>query len=106
MDIDLRWVAATLSKNGVIEESGVSAAVMGHPALGIVWLANKLAGHGIALEAGHILLAGSFTRPTAVTAGDTIHADFGRSEEHTPELQSPCNLVCRLLLEKKTNFHP
>src|SRR5256885_10700970 len=28
-----------------------------------------------------------------------------RSEEHTSELQSPCNLVCRLLLEKKTNPH-
>src|SRR2546426_9173300 len=28
---------------------------------------------------------------------------FGRSEEHTSELQSPCNLVCRLLLEKKTH---
>src|SRR5256885_11476534 len=28
-------------------------------------------------------------------------ADFARSEEHTSELQSPCNLVCRLLLEKK-----
>src|SRR2546426_3360030 len=27
--------------------------------------------------------------------------DVGRSEEHTSELQSPCNLVCRLLLEKK-----
>src|SRR3989454_7256765 len=27
--------------------------------------------------------------------------DAGRSEEHTSELQSPCNLVCRLLLEKK-----
>src|SRR5256885_3783754 len=27
--------------------------------------------------------------------------DRGRSEEHTSELQSPCNLVCRLLLEKK-----
>src|SRR5256885_8407450 len=27
----------------------------------------------------------------------------GRSEEHTSELQSPCNLVCRLLLEKKKN---
>src|SRR2546426_1977456 len=27
----------------------------------------------------------------------------GRSEEHTSELQSPCNLVCRLLLEKKNN---
>src|SRR5256885_13177905 len=29
------------------------------------------------------------------------HVDVGRSEEHTSELQSPCNLVCRLLLEKK-----
>src|SRR2546426_4828361 len=28
-------------------------------------------------------------------------AELGRSEEHTSELQSPCNLVCRLLLEKK-----
>ncbi|MFC6283053.1 MULTISPECIES: 2-oxo-hept-4-ene-1,7-dioate hydratase [Polaromonas] len=77
MDVDLRWIGATLSKNGVIEESGVSAAVMGHPAMGIVWLANKLAVHGITLDAGHILLAGSFTRPTAVAAGDTIQADFG-----------------------------
>src|SRR5256885_5635062 len=31
------------------------------------------------------------------------HMEFGRSEEHTSELQSPCNLVCRLLLEKKKN---
>src|SRR3989454_6119673 len=30
---------------------------------------------------------------------------FDRSEEHTSELQSPCNLVCRLLLEKKKNIH-
>src|SRR5256885_11295717 len=30
---------------------------------------------------------------------------FARSEEHTSELQSPCNLVCRLLLEKKKNHH-
>src|SRR2546426_8863609 len=29
-----------------------------------------------------------------------------RSEEHTSELQSPCNLVCRLLLEKKKNYYP
>src|SRR5256885_12288606 len=31
---------------------------------------------------------------------------FGRSEEHTSELQSPCNLVCRLLLEKKNTTAP
>src|SRR2546426_9070229 len=30
-----------------------------------------------------------------------VDLDDGRSEEHTSELQSPCNLVCRLLLEKK-----
>src|SRR5256885_14603086 len=36
---------------------------------------------------------------------DELPAFFGwRSEEHTSELQSPCNLVCRLLLEKKTEF--
>src|SRR6266446_6765897 len=40
----------------------------------------------------------------AVVAGATEHIALGttvRSEEHTSELQSPCNLVCRLLLEKK-----
>src|SRR2546426_2585927 len=33
-----------------------------------------------------------------------LHDAHGRSEEHTSELQSPCNLVCRLLLEKKKNI--
>ena len=77
LDVDLRWVAALLLKNGVIEESGVSAAVLGHPAMGIVWLANKLAAHDTGLEAGHIVLAGSFTRTVAVARGDTLHADYG-----------------------------
>ena len=76
-DIDLRWVAALLYRNGVIEESGVSAAVLGHPAMGIAWLANKVGPFGTALEAGHVLLAGSFTRTVAVAKGDTIHADYG-----------------------------
>jgi len=41
--IDLRRVPAIMHRNGVIEESGVSAAVMNHPAKGVAWLANKLA---------------------------------------------------------------
>lgn len=77
MDIDLRWVGATLSKNGVIEESGVSAAVMGHPAAGIAWLANKLHAVDERLRKGQIVLAGSFTRPVEVAPGDVIHADYG-----------------------------
>ena len=76
-EVDLRWVGALLSKNGVVEETGVSAAVLGHPARGIVWLAKKFAPHGVALEPGQIILAGSFTRPVKVTPGDTIHVDYG-----------------------------
>src|SRR2546426_3284459 len=37
------------------------------------------------------------------SVGSAYALDRGRSEEHTSELQSPCNLVCRLLLEKKKN---
>lgn len=77
MDADIRWVGATLSKNGLIEESGVSAAVMGHPAAGIAWLVNKLHAVDAKLEKGQIVLSGSFTRPVDVKAGDVIHADYG-----------------------------
>ena len=76
-EIDLRWVSALLYRNEVIEESGVAAAVLGHPATGVAWLANKLAQHGTTLRAGELVLAGSFTRPMWVDQGDTIHADYG-----------------------------
>ncbi|MFE6966184.1 fumarylacetoacetate hydrolase family protein [Agromyces sp. NPDC057679] len=76
-EIDLRWVSAVLSRNEGIEESGVSAAVLGHPALGVAWLATKLARHGSGLAAGEFVLAGSFTRPMWVEPSDTVHADFG-----------------------------
>ena len=76
-DVDLRWVSALLYRNGIIEESGVAAAVLNHPANGVAWLANKLAPHGVELEAGQIILAGSFTRRVWARAGDTFQADYG-----------------------------
>ena len=76
MDVDLRWIGATLSRNGIIEESGVSAAVMGHPAAGVAWLVDKLAAVGAGLRKGDIVLGGSFTRPVDVAARDVIHADY------------------------------
>ncbi len=76
-EVDLRWVSALLSKNGVVEETGVAAAVLGHPARGIVWLANKLAEFGEGLAAGEIVLAGSFTRAVNCAKGDTFHVDYG-----------------------------
>ncbi len=75
--VDLRWVGALLYKNGVIEESGLAAAVLNHPATGVAWLANRLAPWDECLEAGEVVLAGSFTRPTGAVAGDTFHADYG-----------------------------
>lgn len=75
-DIDLRRVPAILYRNGVIEESGVSAAVLNHPAKGVAWLANKLAPYDVTLEAGQIILGGSFTRPVAASPGDTFHVDY------------------------------
>jgi 2-oxo-hept-3-ene-1,7-dioate hydratase len=78
MQLDLRWQGALLSRNGVIEESGLAAAVLNHPAVGVAWLANKLARHGEHLRAGDFILSGSFTRPVAARAGDTFHVDYGR----------------------------
>jgi 2-oxo-hept-3-ene-1,7-dioate hydratase len=75
--VDLRWAGALLYKNGVIEESGLGAAVLNHPGNGVAWLANKLAPHDEALQAGEIVLGGSFTRPVPCAAGDTFHADYG-----------------------------
>jgi 2-oxo-hept-3-ene-1,7-dioate hydratase len=77
LDVDLRWVGGIMYRNSEIEETGLAAGVLGHPALGVAWLANKLGEHGIALEPGHLVLAGSFTRVVFAQKGDTLHADFG-----------------------------
>ena len=61
----------------MIEETGVAAGVLNHPANGIAWLARKFAPHGVALEAGQVILAGSFTRPVPARPGDTFHVDYG-----------------------------
>src|SRR6201987_2671262 len=77
LDVDLRWVAALLLRNGTIEESGVAAAVLNHPANGVAWLANRLAPHSVSLERGEVILSGSFTKPVFAEPGDTFVADYG-----------------------------
>ena len=75
-EIDLRWISALLYKNDVVELSGVSAAVLDHPANGIIWLARRYADYNRILKPGQIILAGSFTSALKVSAGDHIKADF------------------------------
>lgn len=76
-DVDLRWVGAIFHRNAGIEETGIAAGVLGHPAMAVAWLANKLATFGKSMEPGHMVLSGSFTRPVWAERGDTLHADFG-----------------------------
>ncbi|HEX7391095.1 MAG TPA: 2-oxo-hepta-3-ene-1,7-dioic acid hydratase [Acidiphilium sp.] len=76
-DHDMRWIGTICSKNGAVEETGIAAGVLNHPANGIAWLANRLATTGHYLEAGQIVLSGSFIRPIEVIRSDSIHADFG-----------------------------
>ena len=77
LDADLRWIGALCFKNGQLEETGLAAGVLNHPATAVAWLANKIAPHGLALEAGQVVLAGSFIRPIETRKGDTIQADYG-----------------------------
>jgi 2-oxo-hept-3-ene-1,7-dioate hydratase len=77
-DVDLRWVGALLHKNGVIEETGLAAGVLSHPATGVAWLANKIAPYDEQLNAGDVVLSGSFTRPATAQRGDNFHVDYGR----------------------------
>lgn len=77
LDIDLRWTGAILYLNGEVEETGLAAGVQDHPAKGICWVCKRFAKHGVGLEPGQFVLAGSFTRPVAVKAGDTIRCDYG-----------------------------
>ncbi len=85
-DVDLRWVSALIYRNGVIEDSGVAAAVLGHPALGPAWLANKLHPYGETLEAGEIILGGSFTAPVLAEAARELGVDM-------PIVEAVCRLL-------------
>ena len=77
LDADLRWIGALCYRNGQLEETGLAAAVLNHPATSVAWLANKIASNGLALEPGQVVLSGSFIRPIETRKGDTIQADYG-----------------------------
>jgi hypothetical protein len=76
MDVDLRWVSALIFRNGVIEDSGVAAAVLGHPARPCV-ARQQAASLWRDTGTGEIILGGSFTAPVPAKAGDSFHVDFG-----------------------------
>lgn len=74
--IDLRLVGMVFEKNGEIMSTGAGAAVWGHPAAAVAWLANQLSTFDIALEAGEIILSGALTAAVDAQAGDFFHVAF------------------------------
>lgn len=75
-NLDLRLIGMVLEKNGEVVNSGAGAAVLGHPAAAVAWLANKLATFNIALEANEIVLSGAITAALDANAGDVFTASF------------------------------
>jgi len=76
-DTDMRRIGAIVSRNGEVEETGLAAGVLNHPGYGVAWLANRLHRFGVTLQAGEVILSGSFIRPIDVARGDTVVADYG-----------------------------
>ena len=75
--VDLRTIGMVMEKNGEGVATAAGAAVLGHPAQAVAWLANKLSTYGIVLKKGEVILSGSLTAAVPVAAGDFFRADFG-----------------------------
>ena len=74
---DLGKVRCSLRINGEIRQSGTGQDVMGDPVAALAWLANILGEEGSGIEAGQLVLPGSFTGALPVVAGQSASADFG-----------------------------
>lgn len=73
---DLRLIGMAMEKNGEMVQSGIGAAVLGHPANAVAWLANAVGEFGVALKAGEIVMPGAISAAVTVAAGDIIRASF------------------------------
>ena len=76
-ETDLRWISALGARNGVIEETGVAAGVLGHPAEGIVWLARRYHEQGLTLEAGQTIWPARSPDRSDIRSGDEFEFDYG-----------------------------
>jgi 2-keto-4-pentenoate hydratase len=74
-DLALDAMDTRLLLDGAVVETGNTAAILGHPAEGIAWLANAVGAHGVSLEAGHVLLPGTATRSHRIAGHRTARAE-------------------------------
>jgi 2-keto-4-pentenoate hydratase len=75
-DVDLAREGVELLVDGERRATGTGAAVLGHPADAVAWLADALSARGDALRAGDVVTTGSITEPVPVASGETVVARF------------------------------
>jgi len=76
-DVAMASALVELRVDGESGDTGAGAAVLGHPAKAVAWLAGALAAQGVTLRAGQVVLSGSITAAIPLTPGTTVVADFG-----------------------------
>jgi 2-oxo-3-hexenedioate decarboxylase len=74
--LDLRLLGCTVRVDGEIVMTAAGAAVMGHPAASVAWLANQLAAEGETLKAGQLIFSGGVTAPVPVVPGGSVAFEF------------------------------
>ena len=73
---DLRLLGCVMRVGGEVVATAAGAAVMGHPAASVAWLANRLAERGERLTAGMLVFSGGLTAPVPLTAAAAVTAEF------------------------------
>jgi 2-oxo-3-hexenedioate decarboxylase len=73
---DLRLLGCVLRVNGRVVTTAAGAAVMGHPAASVAWLANQLGARKQQLQAGWLVFSGGLTEPVPLTPGVSVTAEF------------------------------
>jgi 2-oxo-3-hexenedioate decarboxylase len=74
--VDLRLLGCVVRVDGDVVMTAAGAAVMGHPAAAVAWLANQLVAEGEGLRAGQLVFSGGVTAPVPVVAGGSVTFEF------------------------------
>jgi 2-keto-4-pentenoate hydratase len=77
-DRDLRLSGMAYTKNGIVESTAASAAILGNPWEALAWLARRASHLGRPLQAGHMVLAGALADAVFVNPGDSVRVEFDR----------------------------
>ena len=77
-EVDLRLMGMVFKKNSEVIATSAGAAVMGHPARAIAWMANKLNQRGQSILPGEVVLSGALSEAFTIEQGDHFSVCFDR----------------------------